>query len=86
MALRESDDWDMLDMNEALLYSDRWHNPGQVYGVPDLSSGRSPDRHQASRELCREEGRTNDAHLCDSKSARRNCLKNKGKPYQIKPK
>ena len=36
MALRESDDWDMLDLNEALLYSDRWHNPSQNYGVPDL--------------------------------------------------
>ena len=45
----------------------------------DVFCGRSPDRHQASRELCGEEVRTNDAHLCDRKSARRNCLKNNGK-------
>ena len=33
----------------------------------DVSSGRSPDRHQASWELCVKEGRTSDAHHWEGK-------------------
>ena len=39
MAAREADDWDMLDMNESLLYSDRWH---ENFHAPDLLTANDP--------------------------------------------
>ena len=50
---------------------DRFEGVCALCHTDDASSGRSPDRHQASREVCGEEGRTIDAHICDRKSAGR---------------
>ena len=52
--------------------------------IHDVSSGRSPDRHQASWELCGKEGRTGNAHLCEGKCASRFTRKNPPRPLGLR--